>query len=83
MTLLSSLLLAQYNDVNTFRRALYAFNVKVILIEPGTFTTNITARGHIVELVTKAWNQASDEIKAEYGEEYLKYSKCCVDKFKH
>jgi NAD(P)-dependent dehydrogenase (short-subunit alcohol dehydrogenase family) len=57
------------------RRSLYAFNVKVSLIEPGAYATNITSKKMISELVSKSWNQASDEIKEEYGDAYYKFCK--------
>jgi len=59
------------------RRGLRPFNVKAILIEPGWHSTPITHQSNFNTLVTKTWNQASAETKAEYGEEYYKY--CCSD----
>jgi retinol dehydrogenase-16 len=61
------------------RRAMYSFNVKVILVEPGWTKTAITSSGNTFSLVSTSWNQASPDIKAEYGEEYFKY--CSKDLF--
>src|ERR1700733_2869488 len=55
-----------------FRRSLRLFGVKAVLIEPGTHKTNLTSSQNYSNLFTAAWNGASAEAKAEYGEEYLK-----------
>jgi len=55
------------------RRAMGIFKVKAILIEPGLHKTNITALQNLASPAEKCWNQASQETKEEYGEEYYKY----------
>jgi len=55
------------------RRAMYAFGIKVIVIEPGWTSTPITHQSNFVSLVNKGWNQASSEVQAEYGEDFHKY----------
>jgi len=61
------------------RRAMYPFNIKVIVVEPGWHKTPITSRENLVPLMTKSWNQATPEVQATYGDEYFKY--CCDDFF--
>src|SRR6218665_3759808 len=54
-----------------FRRSLRPFGVKAVLIEPGSHKTHLTSTENYFNLMTAAWNGASAEAKAEYGEEFL------------
>jgi len=56
------------------RRSLRPFGVKAVLIEPGAHKTHLTSNENYSKLMTAAWNGASAEAKAEYGEEFLKES---------
>ena len=52
---------------DTLRRELYNLGVKVSSIEPGGFKTPISSDGNIVHLISKTWDQSSDEVKTSYG----------------
>jgi len=55
------------------RRSLYPFGVGVTLIEPGGHRTNLVTRENVALSFTRSWNQASPEVKSEYGEEFFKH----------
>lgn len=57
-----------------FRRTLYYFGCKTSLIEPGGFWTHIGDVGALGMKCSQTWQKTSPEIKAEYGEEYVKFS---------
>ena len=59
-----------------FRRSLRPFGVKAVLIEPGTHKTHLTSTQNYSNLMTAAWDGASAEAKAEYGEEFLPEGTC-------
>lgn len=63
-------------DLVGLRRSLRPFGVKAVLIEPGTHKTHLTSTQNYSNLLTAAWNGASEEAKAEYGEEFLKECTC-------
>ncbi|XP_040088930.1 retinol dehydrogenase 16-like isoform X2 [Oryx dammah] len=52
------------------RRELSYFGVKVAMIEPGYFVTNMT-RAEGSGYLQALWNQASPEVKELYGENFL------------
>jgi NAD(P)-dependent dehydrogenase (short-subunit alcohol dehydrogenase family) len=56
------------------RRAMYAFGVKALLIEPGLHRTHITSAANVIQHTEEAWNRTSPEIKEEFGEEFFKYA---------
>jgi hypothetical protein len=59
-----------------YRRELRPHGISVHLVEPGGHTTGIS--GTQVELVEKAWNQASPEVQARYGgSAYFNQSSLC------
>lgn len=49
--------------------------MKVAIIEPGTFPTNIIKPERFVESLQAAWNQIGPELKEVYGQEFLAASK--------
>jgi NAD(P)-dependent dehydrogenase (short-subunit alcohol dehydrogenase family) len=54
------------------RRTIHYFDCKAILIEPGYHKTEISNQERIRANILKAWKEASPEVKAEYGEQYVK-----------
>ncbi|XP_040088929.1 retinol dehydrogenase 16-like isoform X1 [Oryx dammah] len=55
---------------DSLRRELSYFGVKVAMIEPGYFVTNMT-RAEGSGYLQALWNQASPEVKELYGENFL------------
>ncbi|XP_068827462.1 retinol dehydrogenase 16-like isoform X2 [Capricornis sumatraensis] len=53
------------------RRELSYFGVKVAIIEPGYFLTNMTQDEAFHENLRTAWNRSSPEIQELYGDNYL------------
>ena len=56
---------------DALRHEMYPWGIKVSLLEPGSHTTNICAPDMFEQQLKKGWNQLSDVVKDEYGEEYL------------
>jgi retinol dehydrogenase-16 len=54
------------------RRSLRPYGCKVGIVEPGGHKTNIIAAESMKAAVTNAWNQATPEIKKEFGETYYR-----------
>ncbi|XP_022792936.1 short-chain dehydrogenase/reductase family 9C member 7-like [Stylophora pistillata] len=59
---------------DALRREMLPWGIKVCILEPGSFSTNICAPDVFEQQLREGWNQLSDELKDEYGEEYLKRS---------
>ncbi|XP_030633504.1 retinol dehydrogenase 5 [Chanos chanos] len=58
------------------RRDIHYFGIKVCIIEPGFFKTQVTSLEPIERELHRLWNQLTPEVKASYGEKYLdKYIK--------
>ncbi|XP_040846252.1 retinol dehydrogenase 16-like [Ochotona curzoniae] len=55
---------------DSLRRELSPFGVKVAIIEPGYFPTNIASMESFLKSLQASWDQASPEIKEIYGQEY-------------
>ncbi|XP_076776651.1 retinol dehydrogenase 7-like isoform X2 [Arvicanthis niloticus] len=55
---------------DSLRRELSYFGVKVAIIEPGGFKTNISDVKRLPDNVEKLWDQATSEVKEIYGEKY-------------
>ena len=49
--------------------------MKIILIEPGFFKTNMTDREKLSAQWDKLWSELSNDLKMEYGDEFLEKSK--------
>ncbi|KAM6153513.1 retinol dehydrogenase 16-like [Erethizon dorsatum] len=56
---------------DSLRRELSYFGVKVAIIEPGFFKTNVTNSEKFIQSLQKVWNRVSSEIKEIYGEKFL------------
>ncbi|XP_039079064.1 retinol dehydrogenase 16 isoform X2 [Hyaena hyaena] len=56
---------------DSLRRELCYFGVKVAMIEPGFFNTEVTNSEKISGAIQEAWDQASPEAKEVYGEKFL------------
>lgn len=68
---------------DSIRRQMRYFGVKVAIIEPGAFDTQITnidaTRGDLM----RTWKIASEEVKKSYGEDYYKYALKAAEQVKH
>uniref|UniRef100_A0A3P8TRV1 Dehydrogenase/reductase (SDR family) member 9 n=1 Tax=Amphiprion percula TaxID=161767 RepID=A0A3P8TRV1_AMPPE len=58
-----------FND--SLRLNMAPFGVKVACIEPGFFKTNVTDLGLVKNNVKKLWERLPQEMKDDYGQEYL------------
>ncbi|XP_078408458.1 retinol dehydrogenase 7-like [Cetorhinus maximus] len=58
-----------FND--SLRRDLYHFGVKVLCIEPGFFKTNVTNFDVITENLKKLWLKLPQDVKDDYGADFL------------
>lgn len=59
---------------DALRREMYSWGIKVSIMEPGCFQTGMTQPAAIERQLRQCWNNLSDELKKEYGEEYLEKS---------
>ncbi|MBN3317733.1 RDH1 dehydrogenase, partial [Atractosteus spatula] len=58
------------------RRDIHYFGIKVSIIEPGFFKTQVTSLEPIERELHRLWNQLSPEVRDSYGEKYFeKYIK--------
>lgn len=57
------------------RRSLKAFGCKAILVEPGIHNTPMATPDSLTGYYKRAWDEATPEIKEEYGEDYYSYGK--------
>ncbi|XP_030892248.1 retinol dehydrogenase 16 [Leptonychotes weddellii] len=64
------------------RRELSYFGVKVAMIEPGYFNTDVTNPEKISRATQEAWDRLSPEVKELYGEKFLASVKKSVEKLK-
>ncbi|XP_076776668.1 retinol dehydrogenase 7 [Arvicanthis niloticus] len=55
---------------DSLRRELSYFGVKVAIIEPGGFKTNISDVKRLADNIEKLWDQATSEVKEIYGEKF-------------
>jgi len=61
-----------YSDI--CRREFSVFGVKVCILEPGVFSTPMNVIPLVVKKVTRGWERQSEEMKAEYGEDFFKFT---------
>ena len=55
---------------DALRREMYPWGVKVSILEPGAFHTNL--HSNLAKNFKDRWEALDDHVKEEYGEEYLK-----------
>lgn len=55
---------------------MWPFEVKVSIIEPGLFKTNIANVDNILNDINRNWDQLPPEDKNQYGEEIFEASRC-------
>ncbi|XP_051688683.2 retinol dehydrogenase 16 [Oryctolagus cuniculus] len=56
---------------DSLRRELSPFGVKVAIIEPGAFKTNMADPKRFMQSLGAAWERAGPEVRAIYGEDFL------------
>ncbi|XP_056418446.1 retinol dehydrogenase 7-like [Hyla sarda] len=56
---------------DSLRREMLPFGVKVTIIEPGFFKTELTNPQLQKESIKRTWEQASEEVKESYGAEFF------------
>uniref|UniRef100_A0A286Y1S9 Retinol dehydrogenase 16 n=1 Tax=Cavia porcellus TaxID=10141 RepID=A0A286Y1S9_CAVPO len=56
---------------DSLRRELSYFGVKVAIIEPGYFKTNVSSTETLLPSLKKVWDHTSSEVKEIYGEKFL------------
>ncbi|XP_068746257.1 dehydrogenase/reductase SDR family member 9-like isoform X2 [Montipora capricornis] len=56
---------------DALRREIRPWGIKVTMLEPGFFPTNIADPDFLERELRKGWNHISEELKNDYGEEYL------------
>jgi len=50
---------------------MHPWGINVSIIEPGGFKTQMSDARVMARHLIQGWNNLSDELKREYGEEYL------------
>jgi NAD(P)-dependent dehydrogenase (short-subunit alcohol dehydrogenase family) len=53
------------------RLEMVPFKVSVHILEPGVFKTNLTNPDQILDSLHKMWDQAPQDVRDQYGEEYV------------
>ena len=56
---------------DALRREMHPWGINVSIIEPGGFKTQMSDAHVMGRHLRQGWNNLSDELKREYGEEYL------------
>ena len=56
---------------DVLRREMHPWGVKVSMLEPGGFATNIAAPDFLESELRRGWSQFSEDLKNDYGEEFL------------
>ncbi|NP_001090337.1 retinol dehydrogenase 9 precursor [Xenopus laevis] len=65
---------------DSLRREMYNFGVKVSIIEPGAFRTQMSQAENLKMSLTKLWEALPQEIKESYGEQYIQQQCHGLDK---
>ena len=60
------------------RREMYPWGINVSIMEPGGFRTPINVSGNRERELRQGWDNMSEKLKKEYGEEYLEKSKTTI-----
>lgn len=61
---------------DALRREMAPWGVGVSAIEPGGFKTRLTSPQVVTRHVEKVWSSLSEEVKAEYGQQFFTERKC-------
>ena len=56
---------------DALRREMHPWGIKVSIMEPGGYQTKIIEPATIERNLRQSWDKLSDELKKDYGEEYL------------
>ena len=56
---------------DALRREMQPWGIKVSMLEPGAFLTYLCSPDTLERELRQAWNTLSDELKNDYGEDYL------------
>ncbi|XP_027710724.1 retinol dehydrogenase 16 [Vombatus ursinus] len=56
---------------DSLRRELYCFGVKIAMIEPGFFKTNITNKELFCQSYQELWDRMDPEVRQSYGQKFL------------
>ena len=56
---------------DALRREMYPWGVKVSILEPGAFQTNMSQPSHVEKSYKASWEILDDQLKKEYGEKFL------------
>ncbi|XP_077339665.1 retinol dehydrogenase 7-like [Lithobates pipiens] len=67
---------------DALRREMKPFGVKVCIIEPGFFNTQLTNTQALKADIQRTWGKATEEVRQSYGEEYYLQSLKCIDAVK-
>jgi NAD(P)-dependent dehydrogenase (short-subunit alcohol dehydrogenase family) len=59
---------------DALRVELCNWGIKIILVEPGFFKTNMIEKNVLGSQLEQMWSRLSEDKKLEYGEEFLKKS---------
>ncbi|NWS50230.1 RDH7 dehydrogenase, partial [Probosciger aterrimus] len=68
---------------DSLRLEMRSFGVKVSVIEPGRFQTGITNAEDMEKHLIGVWERLPEEIKADYGENYLRHFLESIRNMKH
>ena len=60
---------------DALRREMHPWGIKVSIMEPGGFQTEMAEACARERQIRKGWDDLSDELKKEYGKEYLEEGK--------
>ena len=61
---------------DALRREMHPWGIKVSMLEPGSFSTNICAPDVFERHLREGFDRLSAELKDEYGEQYLNRGQC-------
>ena len=67
---------------DALRREMYPWGIKVSIMEPAGFQTQMNDSRARERQLRQAWDNLSEELKKEYGEEYLEKSMLSIQFFK-
>ena len=56
---------------DALRREMYPWGIKVSIMEPGAFQTEMNDPDARERELRQSWNSLSEELKQDYGQEYL------------